>query len=52
MARVLGPLAAGALYDQAAAAPFLLAAALLFVALATTTAIPADSRAEVETVCR
>jgi DHA1 family tetracycline resistance protein-like MFS transporter len=48
MARVLGPLAAGALYDQSDAAPFLLASALLFVALASTVALSAGSRLRVE----
>jgi DHA1 family tetracycline resistance protein-like MFS transporter len=43
LARVFGPLAAGALYDQSDAAPFLLASALLLVALATTAALPAGS---------
>ena len=43
MARVFGPLAAGALYDQSAAAPFLLASALLVIALVTTAALPAGS---------
>ena len=44
LARVLGPLAAGALYDRAEAAPFLLASALLLAALATTMALSATSR--------
>jgi len=48
LARVLGPLAAGALYDRAEAAPFLLASALLLAALATTTALPATSRGGAE----
>jgi DHA1 family tetracycline resistance protein-like MFS transporter len=43
LARVFGPLAAGALYDQSDAAPFLLASALLLIALATTAALPAGS---------
>jgi len=47
MARVLGPLAAGALYDQSVAAPFLLASALLVAALATTMALPTGSRAPI-----
>jgi multidrug resistance protein len=48
MARVLGPLAAGALYDQSEAAPFLLASLLLLAALATTAALPAGSPRPVE----
>ena len=48
MARVLGPLAAGALYDWSDAAPFLLASALLVAALATTVALPVGSRGRVE----
>jgi DHA1 family tetracycline resistance protein-like MFS transporter len=39
-ARVLGPLAAGALYDQHHRAPFLLAGALLVVALGMATVLP------------
>jgi MFS family permease len=44
-ARVIGPLAAGALYDQSHAAPFMLACVLMFVALRTTTAISPLPRA-------
>jgi multidrug resistance protein len=40
VARVLGPLAAGALYDRHPPAPFLLAGALLVVALGTATFLP------------
>jgi multidrug resistance protein len=40
VARVLGPLAAGALYDRHPPAPFLLAGALLVVALGTAAFLP------------
>jgi DHA1 family tetracycline resistance protein-like MFS transporter len=40
VARVLGPLAAGALYDRHPPAPFLLAGAILVVALGTATFLP------------
>jgi len=40
VARVLGPLAAGARYDQPHRAPFLLAGALLVVALGSATVLP------------
>jgi len=40
VARVLGPLAAGALYDQHHPAPFLLAGVLLVLALGTATVLP------------
>jgi len=48
MARVFGPLAAGALYDQSDAAPFLLASTLLVVALVSTAALPVGSPAPTE----
>ena len=41
LGRVLGPLAAGLLYDQLQAGPFLLAAGLMVVALAIGTTLPA-----------
>jgi MFS family permease len=40
VARVLGPLAAGALYDRHHPAPFLLAGALLAIALLTAIGLP------------
>jgi DHA1 family tetracycline resistance protein-like MFS transporter len=46
IARVIGPLAAGALYDQAHAAPFLLASLLMIVALGTSTAIAGPLRGD------
>jgi MFS family permease len=44
MARVFGPLAAGALYDWRHPAPFLLASALLVVALGTAISLPRHRR--------
>jgi DHA1 family tetracycline resistance protein-like MFS transporter len=42
LARVLGPLAAGLLYDRAHAAPFVLAAALVFAVALQARALPAE----------
>ncbi len=41
LARVIGPVAAGLLFDQSLGAPFWLAAVLLFVSIAWTVGLPA-----------
>jgi 4-hydroxybenzoate polyprenyltransferase len=47
LARVFGPLAAGALYDYEMAAPYLLAGLLMLVALVASKALPdAETNAE------
>ncbi len=41
LARLIGPVAAGILFDQSVAAPFWLAAVLLLVCIAATVGLPA-----------